>query len=378
VNLFDKELDREQGLSLARRVNSKYRPVFENLPERDRAALAFYFLPHGSKKDVLEVTRPHVVKWYCPFADQRKFPSGHRYCINVYTGCEHKCQYCYAVGYVAEKVNCKSNFRADLLKDLDALDEYDVPPAPVHVSNSTDPLQPLEQQHRHTLFVLEKLAERRHRFTTVTLLTKNPAVLKEEPYVPILHRLNTLPPDHPRSQWFDDHGLSPLRIECSLAFFNDRHRQLLDPAAPDVASRIEAIRFLRKENLPIYVRTDPLFPRNPLLNGKAMEDFDLPDVQPLSDLEALLRFGREIGVSGVIYSVAKITRPRSGRLSTEMEKMKRVYEYLAQDQSLVFRGGSWRLPDAIAKELVIHPFLKLCRQHEMDAKACMVNLIATP
>lgn len=378
MNLFDKDFDMERGLSLARRVNLKYRPVFENLPDRDRAALAFYFLPHGSKKEVLEVTRPRVIKWYCPFADQRKFPSGHRYCINVYTGCEHKCQYCYALGYAAEKVNCKSNFLVDLLKDLDALDEYDVPPAPVHVSNSTDPLQPLEQQHRHTLFVLKKLAERRHRFTTVTLLTKNPAVLTEEPYLHVLHHLNALPTDHLRSQWFQSNGYPPLRIECSLAFFNDRHRQLLDPAAPDVANRMEAIRFLRKENLPVYVRIDPLFPRNPLWKGMSMADFDLPDIQPLSDLEALLQFCREIGVSGVIYSAAKITRPRPGRLSTEMEKMKRVYEYLAQDQSLVFRGGSWRLPDAVAKELVIHPFLDLCRQHEIDAKACIVNLISTP
>jgi DNA repair photolyase len=378
VHLFDKQLDLELGLSLARCVNPKYQPVFEKLPDRDRAALAFYFLPHGSKKDVLEVTRPHVIKWYCPFADQRKFPSGHRYCINVYTGCEHRCQYCYAAGYVSEQVSCKGNFRAELVKDLDALDEYDVPAAPVHVSNSTDPLQSLELQHRHTLFVLENLAKRRHRFTTVTLLSKNPAILMEEKYVQVLQYLNTLPADHPRTQWFKNHGHPPLRIECSLAFFNDRHRQLFDPAAPDVASRMEAMRFLRKENLPVYMRIDPLFPHNPLLNGKAMIDFDLPDVQPISDLEALIHFCREIGVGGVVYSVAKITRPRQGHLSTVMEKMKKVYEHLAQNQALVFRGGSWRLPDFIAKELVMNPFLNLCHQHAIDAKACMINLISTP
>ena len=72
------------------------------------------------------------------------------------------------------------------VKDLDALDEYDVPAAPVHLSNSTDALQSLELEHRHTLFVLEKLAERRHRFTTVTLLTKNPAALMDERYVDAL------------------------------------------------------------------------------------------------------------------------------------------------------------------------------------------------
>ena len=115
-----------------------------------------------------------------------------------------------------------------------------------------------------------------------------------------------------------------------------------------------------------------------LLNGMAMLDFELPDVQPISDLEALIHFCREIGVGGVIYSVAKITRPRQGHLSTVMEKMKKVYEYSAQNQTLVFRGGSWRLPDTIAKELVINPFLNLCHQHAFDAKACMINLISTP
>src|SRR3989304_2836175 len=179
----------DKGLLLARRINPKYSPVFDKLSERDRAAVALYFLPHTSEKEVLEVTRPRVIKWYCPFADQREFPSGHRYSINVYTGCEHECQYCYATGYIAAKPNCKDRFRHDLCKDLEALDAYNVPPAPVHLSNSTDPLQPLEQEHRHALFVLERLAEHRNRFTTITLLTKNPAMLMEDRYVQALHRL---------------------------------------------------------------------------------------------------------------------------------------------------------------------------------------------
>ncbi|MCL2118121.1 MAG: hypothetical protein FWH27_06795 [Planctomycetaceae bacterium] len=47
------------------------------------------------------VTRPRVVKWYCPFADQAVFPSGVRDSINVYCGCEHGCHYCYVQGYSA-------------------------------------------------------------------------------------------------------------------------------------------------------------------------------------------------------------------------------------------------------------------------------------
>jgi DNA repair photolyase len=368
----------DKGLSLAGRVHPKYRPVFERLSETDRAAVALYFLPHGSKKGVLEVTRPRVVKWYCPFADQREFPSGHRYSINVYAGCEHRCEYCYAAGYVGGDARCKNSFREDLVKDLDALDDYNVPPAPVHLSNSTDALQRLEIEHRHCLFALENIAERRHRFTTVTLLTKNPAMLLDERYIDVLHRLNDLPIGHPRREWLKEHGHSPLRIEVSLAFWNDVHRQLLDPGAPSVESRLEAIRTLRSDRLPVHLRIDPLFPRNMLPSNKRLEDFGLPDVQPLLDLESLVRFCTEVGAGKIIYSVAKITLPRDGRLSTVMGRLKQVYEHLAPKGSLVSRSGSWRLPENTATEYVVAPFVALCQSCAMSVQTCKANLISTP
>jgi len=378
MDLFGTDSDVERGLSLASRVHRKYRPVFDALSVRDRAALASYFLPHRSKKDVLEVTRPRVIKWYCPFADQRIFPSGHRYCINVYTGCEHECQYCYAVGYASREAGCKHTFREDLVKDLDALDAFDVRPAPVHMSNSTDPLQPLEKEHGHSLYALEKLAERRHRFTTVTVLTKNPSILTGRSYIRTLHRLNQLSGEHPCAAWFRESGNPPLRVECSLAFLHDESRELLDPAAPSIESRMEGVRLLRQESIPVYIRIDPLFPRDPLPAGKAMADFDLPDVQPTVDLDSLVRFARDVGAGHLVYSVAKITRPRFGALPSVMKKMKRVYEYLAPEQPLVCRGGSWRLPTSVAAPLVIEPFLDLCRQHSVEAKTCKANLISTP
>ena len=378
MELFDRGIDVSRGLALAARVHPKYRPVFEAMPEHDQAALALYFLPHRSQKDVLEVTRPRVVKWYCPFADQRQFPSGHRYCINVYTGCEHGCQYCYAAGYADRAANCKNTFRTDLVKDLDALDSCQVPPAPVHVSNSTDPLQPLELEHRHTLYTLEKLVERRHRFTTVAILTKNPSILVDDKYIRLLQQLNELPADHPAATRFRENGWSSLRVECSLAFYSDEARQLLDPTAPDVASRIEAIRFLRQEGIPVILRIDPLFPRDQLPGGKSMADFGLSDLQPIDDLQRLIQFAREVDVCHLVYSVAKITRPKFGPLLPVMAQMKQVYEHLSSDKPLVCRGGSWRLPDDVAQRLVVKPFLDLCRQQSIIAKMCKENLLSTP
>ena len=167
-------IDKDQAVLLIDRIDSKYKPVWKNRSIDSQIALAQYFLPHSSKKPAIGPTRPRIVKWYCPFASQKDFPTGHRYCINVYTGCDHKCTYCYAAGYEPEHANAKRFFEKLIDKDMDDLERFDVPAAPVHLSNSTDPFQPLEKQFGHTRYALEQILKHRHRFTTVTILTKNP------------------------------------------------------------------------------------------------------------------------------------------------------------------------------------------------------------
>ena len=108
----------DAALLLVDKVAAKFRPTWDGRPSAEQAALAMYFLPHGSAKPVLEPTRPRLIKWYCPFACQSEFPSGHRYCINVYTGCEHRCVYCYAMSYSPETAATKARFEQMLQQRL--------------------------------------------------------------------------------------------------------------------------------------------------------------------------------------------------------------------------------------------------------------------
>ena len=373
-------LDANEALSLVEKVDPKYRSVWDSRYQADQVALAQYFLPHRSGKRVLGPTRPRVIKWYCPFAAQKDFPSGHRYCINVYTGCDHKCVYCYAAGYEPQEASSKQRFEELIDKDIHDLEHFNVPAAPIHLSNSTDPFQPLETTFRHTEYALRQILAHRTRFTTVTILTKNPLMPARLGYLDLLKRLEELPADHPRQREFARRKLPGVMVEVSLAFWQDEARAAYDLGAPSVQKRVAGVRALGEAGIPLVLRIDPLFPRSPLSQRPlaTMSDFGLAEAQTINDLKSLVRFAREVQVRHVVYSSAKIVQPRGRKLPDTMRAMRSVYERLAAPQKPVFRGGSWRLPEDVAKERIIQPFLRICEHEGVLAKHCKRNLIETP
>ena len=362
-------MEQSQIQSLIQRIAPKYKPVWEQKSQEDQIALAQYFLPHRSAKAVIGPTRPRVIKWYCPFACQKDFPSGHRYCINVYTGCDHKCIYCYAIGYEPESANCKRSFEHLLEKDMDDLELFDVPPAPVHLSNSTDPFQPLEEQFGHTKYALEQIFMHRQRFTTVTILTKNPLLAVQLGYIDLFQQLLGSPNRRPG-----------FVMEVSLAFWRESARKIYDPGAPTVKERMEGIRRLRDADIPVVLRIDPLFPHSPITGHpvKNIADFGLPEAHTIDDLENLISFASEANVLHLVYSTAKIVQPRGRKLSEIMIKLRSVYQACAAPEKLIWHGGSWRLPFSIAEQRIVQPFLEICRSYGVKVNYCKQNLIETP
>jgi len=363
--------------NLVARIHPDFKPVWDGLPEDYQLALAAYFLPWGSKKSQIGPTRPKLLDWYCPFAAQTVFRSGHRYCLNVYSGCAHDCDYCYAMSYAQPKASCKRGFERMLGRDLADLEAFDVPPAPVHLSNSTDPFQPLEQVHGHTRLGLQGLLEHRHRFTTVTMLTKNPLLAVKLGYLDLFQSLGRLTTEHPKRTEFAAHGDPPFQVQVSLAFWREEARRAYDVAAPSIEDRKAGVRALRNAGIPVILRIDPLFPRSPLplANKTSMADFGLAEAQTISDLEHLVEFAHEVDVRHVVYSPVKVVQPRRRQLSTTMAAMRDLYRALSAPSKPVWRGGSWRLPKEVADEHVIGPFLEICKRAGVTAKFCMRDLI---
>jgi hypothetical protein len=135
---------------------------------------------------------------------------------------------------------------------------------------------------------------------------------------------------------------------------------------------------LQHAGVPIAVRIDPLFPRDPLPNGKKMNDFGLHDVQSHDDLQNLVSFCKQHKIEKIVYSPLKITNPRVGTLPTLMLQLRRVYEHLSGNRPLDFRGGSWRLPHEVAQICLFAPLQQLCREAGITLKGCKENLISTP
>ena len=177
--------------------------------------------------------------------------------------------------------------------------------------------------------------------------------------------------------FFKDASVPALRIEVSLAFFNQDDADFYDSDAPSVANRMQAIEQLRQNNIPVVLRIDPLLPRNPLPNGKSLVDFNLPNAQSLPALEKLVKFAMKNSVLHIVYSVAKIIAPRYKPIPKALQQLKQVYDYIAKPDKIIFRGGSWRLPETIAQKQIIEPFLQICDSYRMKAYFCKQNLLLT-
>ena len=262
-----------------------------------------------------------------------------------------------------------------LERDLADLEAFDMPPAPVHLSNSTDPFQPLEQVHGHTRLALEGILEHRHRFTTVTMLSKNPLLPVKLGYLDLFQSLGRLAPDNPKQA----EVIPPFQVQVSLAFWREEARRAYDLTAPSVEDRKAGVRALRNAGIPVVLRVDPLFPRSPLPLDEepTMADFSLAEAQTISDLEQLVDFAREVGVRHVVYSAVKVVQPRGRQLSATMAAVRDLYRTLSAPGKPVWRGGSWRLPKKVADDHVVGPFLEICQRAGVAAKFCMRDLIET-
>lgn len=190
------------------------------------------YLPIFPKSIVNKVTSPDV---------------GMEYSMNPYQGCEHGCVYCYARnthefwGYSAGlDFERKILIKEDAPQLLEAkLKSKKWKACTIVLSGNTDCYQPAEKQFKITRACLEIFLKYKH---PVGIITKNALILRD------LDILKELAKDN------------LVGVNISVTSLSEKTRRILEPRTTTIKKRLETIRILSKNGIPVNAMLAPIIP----------------------------------------------------------------------------------------------------------------------
>jgi len=190
-----------------------------------------------------------------PF-DPWKSPLCHcppKYSFSPYTGCSHRCLYCYITSYIPNAFDCrpKDNLLERLGREIRRLDRR----IPIAIASSSDPYVPMENSANLTRDTLRLLTQNGFKVLLVTkssLVTRDVDVIKQ----------------------------ARCSVSITITTLQNEIAKLLEPSAPSPDKRLEAIKILTEANVPCSIRMDPIIP--------GIND-DLEQLEPL--IEEIARAG---------------------------------------------------------------------------------------
>ena len=206
------------------------------------------YIPIFPKTIVNKVTSPDI---------------GMSYSMNIYQGCEHGCIYCYA-----RNAHEYWGYSAGLDFERKILIKHDAPQlleakllsknwksCTIVLSGNTDCYQPAEQKFQLTRKCLEVFLKYRH---PVGIITKNALILRD---LDILKELN-------------EYRL--IGVNISVTSLSEKTRRILEPRTTTIKKRLEAIKVLSDNGIPVNAMLAPIIPginSHEILNlAKAVSD----------------------------------------------------------------------------------------------------------
>jgi len=209
-----------------------------------------------------------------------------KYSLHPYTGCTHKCLYCYASAYVGYKDSVpKKDFIKRLYRELPKVNKL----YPIVLSTSSDPYPPLELKTSLTRRTLNLLISNNFK---IQIVTKSDIVVRD---------LDTL-------------KRGRVTVSITITTLDERIAKIIEPNAPSPKKRLNAIKILSKEGIPVSVRIDPVIPY-------------LTDDS--SDLKELVEKVVEVGASHIVTSTYKARYDNLARMIEAFPdltyKLKKMY-----------------------------------------------------
>ena len=159
------------------------------------------------------------------------------YVANPYTGCTHNCRYCYA-SFMKRFSGHDEDWGAFL--DVKEYVSHKLPNSldgkTVLLSSVTDPYNPYELKFRKSRQILELLS---HTNAHTEILSKSDLML---------HDIDLL-------KKFPD-----LSVGISLNTLDDSFRKDIEPCAPSIQRRLNALKILHDEGINTFLFVSPIFP----------------------------------------------------------------------------------------------------------------------
>ena len=158
-----------------------------------------------------------------------------KYVVHPYTGCGHRCLYCYATSYIRDhsRPRPKEDLLYRLTRDLRRVPQGAV----IEMSTSSDPYTPPEDSLGLTRSAIREVLSRGY---TLLVTTKSTLVVRD---LDILTRY-----------------LGRVAVAITVTTLDSRVTSVLEPGAPPPDERLRAVRALSRAGVPVAVRVDPVVP----------------------------------------------------------------------------------------------------------------------
>ncbi len=184
-----------------------------------------------------------------------------KYSLNPYTGCSHRCIYCYITSYIPRGHTAR--IKKDLLKQVrherEALDKR----IPISISNSSDPYLPIEKEHKRTRACLELLKDFK-----ILIITKGDLVTRD---IDLLKNMRA-------------------SVSITITTLDDSLARKLEPNAPAPEKRLNALQRLVENEIPVSCRIDPVIPGINETCGALVEELAAIGVTHVTSSTLKLRF----------------------------------------------------------------------------------------
>ena len=166
------------------------------------------------------------------------------YVINNYVGCNHGCIYCYAefmkrftnhTEKWGEFLDIKKFNEEKFVKYLKKINSD----KKILMSSVTDPYNPYEIKYKSTRNILKLFIQANNEHIHLEILTKSLLIFRD---IDLLKKIKN------------------ITVGISLNTLNDNLRRQIEPCAGSIKSRIEILKKLKGENIPMYLFISPIFP----------------------------------------------------------------------------------------------------------------------